>query len=291
MTNFSDILSVVSLTSLKLYAVIYITIILISYFGKSFLPEFWVKFISNPRVKGHFEDGLTKDQKTSLSNWSDCKSLKDGCSCKNCPLSFKRYMFRRVLIAFYIYAGVFLFEMLGMIPILAPIGMIASMIMNLSGIWFPLILLSSSIIPLFRLPINTQYIFKGNKTTGFTNLGNDKKDRPFVCGDADSLKKNVINNPDGMKYFATGCSINAKKLCLYSLIPVVFAIIILIIVILINAKHGHVDSKKMFAETKSNISEKLNRVKSNLTNSSKDALDKISSKKSSFKMPKIGRRR
>lgn len=233
---FSDWSSLYSGKTLKIYLGIYLFIIFISYFGRSICPRFWVESISNKRVKGKFCNSLLKD-KSNLDKWSDCKSCDQGCSCKNCPLSFKKYLFRRVLIALYLYLSFYVLKMLGMIPELMPLKIVGNLFLGLAKTWVPVVLVLSCIIPLFRLPVKAQYIFIGNDKVGFKELNNGSSDGPYICGDSSGIDSNVVGLATGKNNFATGCSVNAGRLVLYSLIPLVIVILIFCLIIFICSKN------------------------------------------------------
>jgi hypothetical protein len=232
---FSKWSSLYSAKTFKIYICIYLIIIFISYFVRRICPDFWLKAISTKRVKGKFCNSLLKD-KSNLKEWSGCDSCETGCSCKNCPISFKRYLFRRVLIALYLYAGFYILKLLGMIPILKILGMIGSLFIGTANTWVPIVLVLSCIIPLFRLPRKAQYIFIGSDKVGFKELDNGSTDSPFICGDASSVNSNVVGLGKAKNYFATDCSVNAGYLVLYSLIPIIIVFLILCLIIFIVTK-------------------------------------------------------
>lgn len=236
--------SLYSIKNIKVYLGIYLFIILISYFGKTLLPKFWTSAISNKRVKGKFCESIASDSdKSTLKEWSGCLSCDTGCSCKNCPISFKRYLFRRVLIPVYLYLSFMILKYLGMSPILKPLGLIGSFICSISDTWFPIILALCVIIPLFRIPLKTQYIFIGSDKKGFKQLDNSKNNGPYICGDASSIDSTVVGLGKAKNYFATGCSVNTLYLVLYSLIPLIIIILIFCLIVFLNSKKEETQQK------------------------------------------------
>lgn len=233
--DFSTWSSLYSGKTLKIYLGIYLIIIFISYFGRSILPNFWNEAISNNRVKGKFCNSLLND-KSNLDKWSGCKSCDKGCSCKNCPLSFRRFLFRRVLIPVYIYGIFFIMKLLGMVPILSVFRLISNLFIGTAKTWFPIILALVCIIPLFTLPLKTQYIFIGNDKVGFKELDNGSGDGPYICGNSSSLDSNVVGLAKAKNYFGTGCSVNAGKLVLYSLIPLFIVFLIFCLIVFISSQ-------------------------------------------------------
>ena len=225
--------SVYCVNTLKIYLIIYLIIVIVSYFGRMFLPQFWIDLITNKRVKGEFCKSLVGAHKAKLKEWSSCSSCDTGCSCENCPIDFKRYLFRRVFIAGYFYLGFLLLKYLGYIPVLAILGGIGSKGIKLAKTWLPIILGLCCILPLFRLPLKTQYIFIGSDKVGFKELGNNSSASSYICGNSSGLESNVTGLAEAKNSFATACSVNAGKLVLYSLIPMVIVFLIFCLIVFI----------------------------------------------------------
>ena len=198
--------SLYSIKAIKLYIYFYIFIILISYFLRPIMPKFWNNCISNDRVSSPYCSQVG-------SSWPD---YKDKCACKDCPINFIKYVWRRLLVPIYISVGLsILVTILSMIPFTMPIGLILDgLFISTRNYWFPPMFLLTTIIPLFRLPKNLQYIFNSNDKSGYSNIkANDTG--PYICGDASQFDSTVKNDDEGKKYFLTQCSINVEKLLLF----------------------------------------------------------------------------